>query len=47
MFCTSTGSFGRPELFAALQDQLGLKLEARRAPVDLLVVDSVELPTPD
>lgn len=32
-------SEGVPTLFAAIQ-QLGLKLEARKAPVDLLVVDS-------
>jgi uncharacterized protein (TIGR03435 family) len=36
-----------PQLVTALQDQLGLKLEPRQAPVDVLVVDSVELPTPD
>jgi uncharacterized protein (TIGR03435 family) len=28
-------------LFTALQEQLGLKLESRKAPVDLLVVDKV------
>ena len=34
-------------LFTALQEQLGLRLEAQRAPVDVLVIDSVAQPTPD
>jgi uncharacterized protein (TIGR03435 family) len=34
-------------LFTALQDQLGLKLDAQRAPVEVLVIDSVSQPTPD
>jgi hypothetical protein len=33
-------------LFAALQEQLGLKLESTRAPLDVLVIDRVERPTP-
>jgi uncharacterized protein (TIGR03435 family) len=36
-----------PAVFAALREQLGLQLETRQAPVDVLVVDHVELPTPD
>jgi uncharacterized protein (TIGR03435 family) len=35
-----------PNIFAAIQD-LGLKLEARRAPVEVIVVDSAEQPIPD
>jgi uncharacterized protein (TIGR03435 family) len=31
-----------PSLFTALQEQLGLRLEARKASVDVLVVDSME-----
>jgi uncharacterized protein (TIGR03435 family) len=33
-----------PTLVTALQEQLGLKLDARRATVDVLVIDSIEKP---
>jgi uncharacterized protein (TIGR03435 family) len=36
-----------PSIFAALSEQLGLKLEPRRAAVDVLVIDRVELPAED
>jgi uncharacterized protein (TIGR03435 family) len=31
-----------PDVFVAMQTQLGLRLESRRAPVDMVVVDHVE-----
>jgi uncharacterized protein (TIGR03435 family) len=34
-----------PPLFTAIQEQLGLKLEPVKAPVDVLVIDHVERPT--
>jgi uncharacterized protein (TIGR03435 family) len=34
-----------PDLFTALQEQLGLKLEPSKGPVDTLVIDHVDMPT--
>jgi uncharacterized protein (TIGR03435 family) len=34
-----------PPLFTAVQEQLGLRLEATRGPVDALVIDTAEKPT--
>jgi uncharacterized protein (TIGR03435 family) len=34
-------------LFTAMQEQLGLKLDSQRAPVEVLVIDTLEKPTAD
>jgi uncharacterized protein (TIGR03435 family) len=35
----------RPSLFAALQEQLGLRLATTRGPVEIIIIDRVEKPT--
>jgi hypothetical protein len=35
---------GAPSIFVGLQEELGLKLEAGRGPVDTLVIDHIERP---
>lgn len=35
----------KPDLFKALQEQLGLQLEATKGPVDALVIDHIERPS--
>jgi len=34
-------------VMTVLNEQLGLKLESTRGPVDVLVIESVQAPTPD
>jgi uncharacterized protein (TIGR03435 family) len=36
-----------PSLFTALEEQFGLKLQSQRGPVEFLVVESVDRPTPN
>jgi len=34
-----------PSIFAAVREQLGLRLEPARAPLDVLVIDAIERPS--
>jgi uncharacterized protein (TIGR03435 family) len=38
---------GPPGLFSAIQEQLGLKFESTKAPVDTIIVDKIERPSPN
>jgi len=36
-----------PPLFTALQEQLGLKLELKKVPIETIVVDHIDRPSPN
>ncbi len=41
------GDSDKPGLYTAIQEQLGLKLEATTGPVDTMVIDHIDEPTPN
>jgi uncharacterized protein (TIGR03435 family) len=43
---TASPTDNAPSIFTALQEQLGLKLEPQRVPMELLVVDHIDRPSP-
>jgi len=42
---TSSPDSSGPSVFTAIQEQLGLRLESQKGPVEVLVIDHVEKPS--
>ncbi|MGH9605903.1 MAG: M56 family metallopeptidase [Terracidiphilus sp.] len=47
MQSATEGADAPPDLFAAIQEELGLKLVSTKAPVEVMVIDHVEQPSPN
>jgi uncharacterized protein (TIGR03435 family) len=47
MMTPTTGPGASPTLLVAVQEQLGLKLESTKGPVEVMVIDHVERPLPN
>jgi uncharacterized protein (TIGR03435 family) len=41
----TAGSTDKPSIFTAIDTQLGLKIEARKDMVDVLMIDSIQRPS--
>jgi uncharacterized protein (TIGR03435 family) len=44
---TSPPGLGGASLLTALREQLGLKLESQKSPVQVIVIDHIEMPSPN